>query len=251
MNRRLAIVAALLAIAALAGGGAGIAKPVKSVGGGVETEFGGGFSPRALPKEKPAPIVPFLWGKVRKVDDTHPPALRELRVKGDKSVELDVKDMPVCHLSGSGPPRGPTIGSIRRECRSSIVASGEARGEIEFPDNGPIGFESELLVVNGGVEGGVTTLFVHIYLTVPTPALVVTTVKVKKVGAGRFGTEAVATLPKIAGGSGSITYFRLKFKRGVLRAACPDKRLSARIVAVFADSTRTSAGLHEPCVPRD
>jgi hypothetical protein len=250
VNRYLVIVAALFVVAALTGGGTGIAKPVKTTGGNVEVEFGGGFSPRALPKEKSAPIAPFLWGKFRKIDGTHPPALKEVRVKGDKSIELDVKDMPVCRSSGSGPRPGPTIASIRKECRRAIVATGEARGEIKFPDQNPIGFRSELLTVNGGVGGGVTTLYVFTSIDIPTPALIVTTVKVKKVATGRFGSEAIATVPKIAGGAGSITYFRLKLKRGVLRATCPDKRLSARIVAVFADDTKTSTGLHKPCVPQ-
>lgn len=54
---------------------------------------------------------------------------------------------------------------------------------------------------NGGTTGGVTTLFVHAYITVPTPAVVVTTVKIKKIHKGRFGLESVAFAegPRISG----------------------------------------------------
>ena len=90
-----------------------------------------------------------------------------------------------------------------------------------------------------------TTLFIHAYITVPTPAAVVTTVKISKIHNGRYGTKSVASIPKIAGGSGSVTSFNLKIiqGKGVLTLKCPDGNIYAHGNAVFRTSnTRRPQG---------
>jgi hypothetical protein len=118
---------------------------------------------------------------------------------------------------------------------------------IKFPDQQEIPVHSELLAFNGGFRGGVTTLLIHAYITVPTPAAIVTTVKVKKIHKGAFGLGSVATIPKIAGGSGSVKSFSLKLNKGILSATCPSGHLDARGSAVFADGTRASGGVVRTC----
>ena len=76
-----------------------------------------------------------------------------------------------------------------------------------------------MLAFNGGVSGGKTTLFIHAYLSNPIAAAIVTTVKVSKIHNGRYGLKSVAAIPKIAGGSGSVTNFNLTInKKGYLTA---------------------------------
>ena len=107
------------------------------------------------------------------------------------------------------------------------------------------------LTFNGGFKGGVTTLYIHAYLTVPTPAAIVTTVKIKKIHNGRYGLEAVSSIPKIAGGSGSVKSFSLTInKKGVLSAKCPDGKLQAHGTAVFVDGTRVSGEIVRTCTPK-
>ena len=74
--------------------------------------------------------------------------------------------------------------------------------------------------------------------------------KIKNVKKGRYGTEAIGKIPKIAGGSGSPTYFKLKFKKGFLMAKCPDGRLQAHGTGVFTDGTKASATVIRPCTPK-
>ena len=82
----------------------------------------------------------------------------------------------------------------------------------------------------------------------PTPAAVVTTVKIKKIHNGRYGLLAQSSIPKIAGGSGSVTHFNLTInKKGVLTAKCPDGKLQAHGTAVFSDGTRPSAEVIRTC----
>lgn len=119
---------------------------------------------------------------------------------------------------------------------------------LKFPEQPEIPVKSELLVFNGGFKGGVTTLFIHAYITVPTPAAIVTTVKIKKIHKGRFGLGSVATIPKIAGGSGAVKTFNLALKKGIISATCPDGHLNAHGTAIFADGTHISAEVVRPCI---
>ncbi|HEU4738781.1 MAG TPA: hypothetical protein VFS54_06835 [Solirubrobacterales bacterium] len=223
------------------------AKPEKVIVGNLEVEYDGGFSPKALPKNKLTPISFFLWSKLRTLDDKHPPAIKEFKLEGDKNVVVDVKGVPACT---SGRLQSRTTAAARKACGPALVGSGTTDVEVQFPEQPPIDVHSELLAFNGGFKGGVTTLYIHAYLTAPVTAAIVTTVKIKKVKKGRYGTESIASVPKIAGGSGSVTYFKLKFDKGIIFAKCPDGRLQAHGTGVFADGTKASATVIRPCTPK-
>ena len=249
-GRRGGYLAAVIAVVALAGltlVATVAAKPEKVVVGNLEVEYDGGFSPKALPKNKLTPISFFLWSKLKTVDGKHPPAIKEFKLEGDKNVVVDVKGVPTCT---SGKLQSQTSAAARKVCGPAIVGSGTTEVEVQFPEQPPIDVKSELLAFNGGFRGGVTTLYIHAYLTAPVTAAIVTTVKIKKVKKGRYGTESIASVPKIAGGSGSVTYFNLKFDKGILFAKCPDGRLQAHGTGVFADGTKASATVIRPCTPK-
>jgi hypothetical protein len=247
-GRYLAVAVAVVALAGLTVVGSVAAKPEKVIVGELEVEYDGGFSPQALPKHKFTPITFFLWSKIGMVDGSHPPALKEFQLLGDRNVKIDVGDIPTCT---SGKLVSRTSDAARRACpAAAIIGSGTTLVEVQFPEQPPIDVKSELLAFNGGEKGGVITLFIHAFLTAPVTAAIVTTVKIKKVKKGRYGTESIATIPKIAGGSGSVTYFKLKFDKGILFGKCPDGRLQANGTAVFADRTKASATVVRPCTPK-
>jgi hypothetical protein len=249
-GRRGGYLAAVLAVVALAGltvAGSVFAKPETVVFGNLEVEFDGGFSPKALSKTKQTPISFFLWAKLRTLDGTHPPAVREFRLETDKNGSIDVKGVPTCT---SGKLQSQTSAKARAVCGPAIVGEGTTEAEVQFPEQPPIDVKSELLAFNGGFKGGVTTLFVHAFLTAPVTAAIVTTVKIKRIKKGRFGLLSVGKIPRIAGGSGSPTYFKLKFDKGILFASCPDGHLDARGSAKFDDGTQVSAGVVRPCTSK-
>ena len=69
---------------------------------------------------------------------------------------------------------GQTAGAghqARRSRSATTRSSAKARprSRVAFPEQAPIPATSPLLVFNGGVKGGVTTLFIHAYLTVADP----------------------------------------------------------------------------------
>lgn len=240
-------VAALVALTATALAVKTNKDPIVVEVGNLKLTFDGGFSPEALPKSKPTPISFDLSGKFQTTDGSHPPALTEFDLEGDKNVKIDVKGVPICK---SGEIQSTDTAHARAACGPAIVGTGKTKVEIAFPEQPPVYAKSELLVFNGGFKGGVTTLFVHAYITVPTPAAIVTTVKIKKVNKGRYGLASVASVPKIAGGSGSVLSFSLTIRRGILTATCPDAHLQARGKAVFRPTPSISAEASRPCTPK-
>jgi hypothetical protein len=231
-------------------------KPVTVEAGNLVFTFNGGFKPKALPKKKMAPISLMAQGKIQTKDGTHPPALKEAIVETDKNGTINVKGLPVCK---SGQLQSRDTKAAEKACRKSIIGTGRTTVEVQFPEQPPIDVDSKLLVLNGGQKGGTTTLFIHAYFSAPVTGAIVTTVKIKKVKNGRYGLKSVASIPKIAGGSGSVKTFNLKISRkyrykgkkvSVLSARCRDGKLQAKATAVFADGTRATGGIVRTCNSR-
>jgi hypothetical protein len=232
-------------VAVLAIGGIAMAAPwVKVVVGNLEAQYNGGFSPKVLSKTKPTPITFNAAAKFGTLDGTHPPALKEVIIEGDKHGSIDVKGLPTCK---PGRLQSQTSEGARQACGTSLIGSGKTDVEVKFDEQPALIAHSELLAFNGGVKGGVTTLYIHAFLTAPVTAAVVTTVKIKKVHSGRYGLESVASVPKIAGGSGSVIFFTLTLKKGIVSASCPDGHLNARGTAVFTGGPKMKGTVIRPC----
>jgi hypothetical protein len=246
INRVAAAVAVFTVVVLVAAGMAAAEKPVRVKAGEIEGVFNGGFSPKVLSKKKPTPIVFDVSGELisLKPGEPHPPALKEFQLGGDKHVSIDVKGVPTCR---PGKIQSTDTARAKKACGPALIGTGKTEVGIKFPDQEEIPARSDLLVFNSGVHGGVTTLLIHAYITVPTPAAIVTTVKIKKIHKGRYGLESIATIPKIAGGSGSVLDFSLKLNKGIISATCPDGHLNARGTAVFTDSTRAKGAVTRPC----
>jgi hypothetical protein len=239
-----ALVAAVLAVAGVA-----IAAPWQHVtGGGVEVEYNGGFSPKKMSRSKSTPISFNVAAKIKSVDpeQPHPPALKEFLIEGDKHASLHVEGIPECTL---GDLQSRDSAAARKVCGPALIGSGKTDVEIKFPEQPAFIAHSELLAFNGGTKGGVTTLFIHAYLSAPVTAAVVTTVKVKKIHKGRYGLLSTAIVPKIAGGAGSVVYFTLTLDKGIVRATCTDGKLQARGTAVFANGPSLTGTVIRPCTP--
>ena len=232
--------------------------------GNVILKFDGGMVPNVLPRHEPAPIGVFGKIQIATSDGSHPPAFRGGTFEADRNAIIDAKGLPTC---GGGDLEARDSKAARRVCGNSIVGSGRGTVEIEFPEQEPILVKSPLTFFNGGVEGRTTTLFVHAFITVPTPAAIVTTVKMTEVDRGRYGLRVVSDIPVIAGGSGSVLAAGFTVKRlftykgerrSYLSGRCPDGRLLFRIVK--ADFKVEAAGpiaapslsgaLVRPCIPK-
>jgi len=249
MRKRLVLTLALGAIVALVVGSIAVAaKPTVIQVGNLKLTFNGGFSPKGLSKTKLTPITLNISGKIETTDGKHPPALKEFVLEADRNSGVSAKGVPACK---QGKLEATTTAAAEKACKPAIIGKGTTNVEISFPEQGDIPVKSKLLAFNGGVKGGKTTILLHAYLTQPTPTAIVTTVKIQKHKNGRYGLKSVASVPKIAGGAGSVTSFTLTInKKGYLLAKCPDGHLDAQGEAVFADGTRAKGSVTRPCTPK-
>ncbi len=231
-------------------------KPTVVKAGNLVITLNGGFTPKALPKNEMAGITLNVSGKIATVDGKHAPAVREFVVETDKNGAINAKGLPVCTASKL---QAQDTKNAEKACPDAIVGTGRTIAEIEFAEQAPIDVDSKLIAFNGGVKGGTTTIFIHAYLSSPVSAAIVTTVKVSKIKNGRFGTKSVASIPVIAGGSGSVKSFNLTIKRDFtykgkkqhyLLAKCPDGHLDAKGTAVFDDGTRLTGSFVRSCTPK-
>jgi hypothetical protein len=236
--------AALIAVS-VAGIATGANGPVTVEAGNLKFTFDGGFSPSKLPKKKMAPITLKASGIIATKDGTHPPALKSVIIETDKNGAINTKGIPVCK---SGALQSRDTKAAEKACPKSIIGTGQTTVEVQFPESRPVDVNSKLVVYNGGTSGGKTTLFIHAYFSAPVTGAIVTTVKIQKHKNGRYGLKSVATIPKIAGGSGSVKSFNLKINRkGVLTAKCPDGKLQAHAESLFADGTKAAATIIRTC----
>lgn len=218
-------------------------RPVSVVDGNLEAVFNGGIAPGKLSKVHPTPVRFILSARFRTLDGSHAPALREIQFEADRHARVDVGGIPICRRSQI---EGKDTKAAEKVCTDSIVGTGWADAEVQFSD---LELPPKLLVFNGGSRRGVTTLFLHAYLSTPVQRAVVTAVKIKRVKNGRYGLMATAKVPAIAAGSGSITSFRMLLDKRIVSATCSDGKLRARIAARFADGRELSRGLTRSCVP--
>jgi hypothetical protein len=249
----LALAGGVLASSLLIAGAAGGAKPTVVRAGSLILKLNGGVAPKALPKKKMAPVALRISGNISTVDGSHPPAARTIIADFDKHGQVNAKGLPVCR---SGQLQSRNTGAAKKACPKAIVGSGKTTVRVQFPESQPFYASGPLVLFNGGVRGKVTTMYIHAYVSVPAPTAIVTQVKIKPVRKGRFGTRAIATIPKIAGGSGSVTRFAMKIQRnfrykgkkqGYLLARCANGRFFAKGNVAFADGTRVTGTVIRGC----
>jgi len=257
MRKRLTAVLVLGTVLAVACAGIATAyKPTIVKLGNLELILNGGFSPTKLPKNKLAPIHLNVSGIINTIDGTHPPAMNKVIVETDKNGTINAKGLAKCTI---GKLVARETAAAKAACKAALVGKGKTDVEVEFAESKPFIAHSELLAFNAGVKGGVTTILIHAFLKNPVSAAVVTTVKVSKIHNGPYGTKSIATIPVIAGGSGSVKSFNLNFfrmftykgkKQSYLLAKCPNGKLQAHAEAFFANGDKLTGNFVRPCTPK-
>lgn len=216
----------------------------------------GGISPSKLPKRGSAPITAWLKANVETRDGTHPPALESLEMDIDRTIEVDALGLPTCR---QGQIQSRTSVAAKSVCASAIVGSGTAEVEVAFPEQAPFRSTGPVLLFNGGVKGATTTVLLHAYVNVPAPTAFVTKATVTRIRSGRFGLRVKAKIPRIAGGSGSVTSFHLEIgrrydykgeKKSFLTASCPTGKWWVKGNPRFEDGTQLVISHSFSCTPR-
>lgn len=216
----------------------------------------GGISPSKLPRHERAPISAHLKDQIGTIDGSHPPAVSSVIADFDKTIRVNATGLPVCREDQL---TARSTVAAKKACPDAIVGSGEGEVEVAFPEQAPFSAKDPIVLFNGGVRGGTTLLFVDAYVNVPAPTAVIATVKLTRIHRGHFGIHMVAEIPRIAGGAGSVTKFRLtidrKFtykgkKESYLTASCPTGLYYAEGKVQFADDTTLEVTHALPCTPK-
>jgi hypothetical protein len=215
----------------------------------------GGISPSKLPRHELVPISANLNARIGTVDGSHPPAVESVIADFDKSIEVNAEGLPVCRQDQL---LARSTADAKKACPDAIVGSGEGEVEVVFPEQAPIDAKGPIFLFNGGVHGDTTLLLIHAYVNVPAPTAVVATARITHIHRGHFGLHTVSTIPKIAGGAGSVTGFRFTIdrtfaykgdKQSYLTASCPTGVYFTEGKVQFSDETVLKITHALPCTP--
>lgn len=196
----------LLTLAVLLG--AGVAKGELSQKGNLRISFQGGFTPKSLPRERPAPVTVSVQGSIGTTDGARPPVLRELEIELNRNGRVSTKGLPTCTMPML---QSTTDDAALGRCQPALVGHGSFAAALETvgklaPAHGTI------LAFNGLFQGS-PALLLHFYTGVPAQVTLVLPLVLSHQAGGRFGTTLTTRVPVLAGGLGSITKISLKISR--------------------------------------
>lgn len=215
----------------------------------------GGITPETLPRHQQAAVTANLHAKLMTKDGTHLPAVDQMSINFDRTLQLNAKGLPSC---SAGQLRARSTGAVKRICGGAIVGSGTGEVEVAFPEQAPFRATGPLVAFNGGVHGKTTLLFIHTYIDVPAPTAVVVEARITRIHSGHFGMNAEVQIPRIAGGAGSVTRFDLNLGRrftyrgkpvSYITASCPTGSYRVEGHLGFSDGTVIHITHLLPCTP--
>jgi hypothetical protein len=206
--------------------GAGLAQAELSQTGNVRISFSGGFTPRSLPRDRPAPITIDVQGEIGTTDGSHPPAVQQIEIALNRNGRLSTKGLPAC--------TSPLLQSTSTEtalqrCRQALVGRGHFEAEVAFSNNNPILATGRMLAFYGKSDGK-PALLLHLYATTPVRTTFILPLTISRRAKGQFGTILSAKIPTLAGGLGSVTQIDLTIgrtytyrgqTRSFVSASCP------------------------------
>lgn len=243
------------ALAVLAGSSAFGAQTVRA--GKLVVTVDGGFTPHKLPRNKPAGITLNAKSTIATSDGSHLPALEELNLEFDKHTGVETEGLPTCTIRKL---ENTTTKSAKKTCASSLIGTGEAGAEIEFPEQPPFFAKAPMLIFNGPPRGGNPVFIFQVYAYVPAPTTFVTTAEIAKVSGGLYGTKVKIKVPSIVAGQGSLSLAELSIhrtwndqgqKHTLLYGSCPTEHFYVRGNLLFNDGFRMSGHVVRSCTPKD
>jgi hypothetical protein len=253
---------ALIALAAIAVLGGASASAILAAGNATTVRAGnlvlhaeGAFSPKAMPKNKFAPISFHGNDSVETVDGSHVPPAQTVHLQIDRHFRIESTGLPSCTLAqikASSPSRA------MRVCGPALIGKGRASAQAVFPEQAFINAKGVLLAFNGPTVGGHPEMLFYAYVDVPAPTALVVVAKLAP-DSGKYAYRITATVPELVGGYGSLTGFELTFGRkwtykgrqhSYLSAECPDGDFVDQFEVAFGDGTDLSGTLINSCQPQ-
>ena len=222
--KRLALIAVLCATVLFS---AGLARGEIFGKGGLFISFGGGFTPRALPRDRDVPVTVNLNASFKTADGTRPPQLRTISFGVNRYGRLSTKGLPTCH-----PALLESTDSqvALARCRRALVGHGDFGANVEFPNRAPFPVHGRVLAFNGRAHGR-PAILLHIHGSNPVEVTVVLTFTIRHPKQGKFGTVLSTKIPRLASDVGYVTDISLVFNREYRYRGKQYSFLSARCAA--------------------
>jgi hypothetical protein len=202
------------------------------------------IAPSKLSSTEPTPVRMEVAGRHRTADGSHLTPTKELRFQADRHLALDLKGVPGCRRPGLDVRRD--VAKMEDLCPESIIGRGQISVEVEFPGQ-QLTVRERLIVYKASDSPAGIDLVAFTFLPAPVTAEIVIPIYIRRVNQGRIGWEARLSIPKIAGGAGSLTGYALRIGRRFLSATCVGGKLQLRVFSGFDDGTRRSERVVSPC----
>jgi hypothetical protein len=260
-RRQIGVLAVLIAIATailVAAGGASAVTTV--VAGNLVIKLDGSSDPKALPRNKMAPIGFHGSASLSTKDGSHIPAALSTQLLVDKHIKLDTTGLPTCtldKLQATGPA------AAMKACGDALIGQGTSTAQVQFPEQSSFEAKGPLLAFNGPSGGGggayggngYQEQLYYVYADVPVPTALIAVGKVSK-ATGRYGYKISISIPKIAGGAGSFKSAKFTINRkwtykgqkhSFLNAECANGHFSAQVEVAFNDGTNLTGNVVQAC----
>jgi hypothetical protein len=204
LKRLTAIAAVATALAAAA-----IAQGEVEQQGDIVVNFGGGISPRALPRTGTAPVAVKIASSFKSAEGADPPPqLKSISIGINRRGKIFDRGLPTCRVREIQPA---TIVAAKRLCGGAIVGSGHVAVRVHLANQSPFTFKGPMLVFHAKRSGGVRHLLAQVYGRKPPSAFVLNFRIVEE--PGEFGTVIKTSLPQSASKWAFVTQFHMKLQR--------------------------------------
>jgi hypothetical protein len=193
--------------------------------GNLIVSLNGGIAPRALPRDRPAPVAVRLAGRVITADSAPLPRVNWIRLELAWRGVLDTRGLPVCPLSRL---TSTNTRQALEHCRAAQVGRGGLTAKVFLPGEPSLGVRARLVAFNGRTAAGRPAVFVHAYSEDPPVSFVIPFSVHHKPGA--FRTVLVALIRRSVGPWPHVADFGIVVsrtfgfhgrRRSYLSASCP------------------------------
>ena len=259
MHKRFTLIAGLAALVAIAiPVSAAIAGETVAGPDGNTQSLAASISPPGLfPKTaSPATLsVEVKTGTTTAANGVPSPAVHDV-IDFDQNLSLTTKGLATCT---AGQLQNTSTEAAEAACGKAKIGTGSA--VTLLPTSSQVFTEpAKVTAFNGAPQGGKPTVLLHAYGTTPLQTTLVLVGTVTSFGKEGYGPRLDVIVPSIAGGSGSITDFKVKIhktwtyqgkKLSFVNAKCPNsKKLKYRGSFSYADGTTIEASNSQTCTPK-
>jgi len=189
----------------------------------VRVSFEGELLPRALPRERPAPVTVHLAGSVDPVNGARAPRLRELSVAVNRAGRLSTVGLPSCSAAEL---QQTSSEAALAKCRGALVGHGHYAASVDSANAPLIPAEGKVLAFNS-TRGDHPSMVLHLYGSRPVRAAFVLPFTISRQARGAFGTVFTAKIPRLAADLGYVDEIELTLGRRYRYAGRPRSFLSA------------------------